>query len=108
WGVIHTLRAFLPAMVERGEGGHVVVALVAFLTGPAPAAVRLRRAIGRPGPVGRWVHANRGPLRWLVVGAAAVVFVFLDRPGAVAVALLALAVALCLAVIRVLDRPPAR
>lgn len=94
------LRALLVAAV--------VVALVAFLTGPAPAAVRLRRAIGRPGPVGRWVHANRGPLRWLVVGAAAVVFVFLDRPGAVAVALLALAVALCLAVIRVLDRPPAR
>jgi len=25
WGVVHTLRAFLPAMVERGEGGHVVV-----------------------------------------------------------------------------------
>jgi NAD(P)-dependent dehydrogenase (short-subunit alcohol dehydrogenase family)/pimeloyl-ACP methyl ester carboxylesterase len=24
-GVVHTLRAFLPAMVERGEGGHVVV-----------------------------------------------------------------------------------
>ncbi|MFL6142294.1 MAG: SDR family oxidoreductase [Labedaea sp.] len=25
WGVVHTLRAFLPAMVARGEGGHLVV-----------------------------------------------------------------------------------
>jgi NAD(P)-dependent dehydrogenase (short-subunit alcohol dehydrogenase family)/pimeloyl-ACP methyl ester carboxylesterase len=25
WGVIHTLRAFLPPLVDRGEGGHIVV-----------------------------------------------------------------------------------
>jgi NAD(P)-dependent dehydrogenase (short-subunit alcohol dehydrogenase family)/pimeloyl-ACP methyl ester carboxylesterase len=25
WGVIHTLRSFLPPLVERGEGGHVVI-----------------------------------------------------------------------------------
>ncbi|MEO6085715.1 MAG: SDR family oxidoreductase [Umezawaea sp.] len=25
WGVVHTLRAFLPGLVERGEGGHAVV-----------------------------------------------------------------------------------
>jgi NAD(P)-dependent dehydrogenase (short-subunit alcohol dehydrogenase family)/pimeloyl-ACP methyl ester carboxylesterase len=25
WGVVHTLRAFLPQLVERGEGGHAVV-----------------------------------------------------------------------------------
>jgi NAD(P)-dependent dehydrogenase (short-subunit alcohol dehydrogenase family)/pimeloyl-ACP methyl ester carboxylesterase len=25
WGVVHTLRAFAPQLVERGEGGHLVV-----------------------------------------------------------------------------------
>lgn len=25
WGVVNTLRAFVPSLVERGEGGHVVV-----------------------------------------------------------------------------------
>jgi NAD(P)-dependent dehydrogenase (short-subunit alcohol dehydrogenase family) len=25
WGVVNTLRAFVPPLVERGEGGHVVV-----------------------------------------------------------------------------------
>ncbi len=25
WGVIHTLRSFLPPLVERGEGGHLVI-----------------------------------------------------------------------------------
>ncbi len=25
WGVVHTLRAFIPQLVQRGEGGHVVV-----------------------------------------------------------------------------------
>jgi NAD(P)-dependent dehydrogenase (short-subunit alcohol dehydrogenase family)/pimeloyl-ACP methyl ester carboxylesterase len=37
WGVIHTLRAFLPAMVERGEGGHVVVTSSAAGYLPSPA-----------------------------------------------------------------------
>ncbi|HEX2131741.1 MAG TPA: SDR family oxidoreductase [Actinophytocola sp.] len=40
WGVIHTLRAFLPGMVERREGGHVVVTSSAagyFVTPSLPA-----------------------------------------------------------------------
>lgn len=37
WGVIHTLRAFLPGMVERREGGHVVVTASAagYLASPS-------------------------------------------------------------------------
>jgi NAD(P)-dependent dehydrogenase (short-subunit alcohol dehydrogenase family)/pimeloyl-ACP methyl ester carboxylesterase len=36
WGVIHTLRAFLPAMVERREGGHVVITSSAAAFVPTP------------------------------------------------------------------------
>jgi NAD(P)-dependent dehydrogenase (short-subunit alcohol dehydrogenase family) len=36
WGVVHTLRAFLPPMVARGEGGHLVVtaSLAGYLATP--------------------------------------------------------------------------
>ncbi|MPZ81601.1 MAG: SDR family oxidoreductase [Actinophytocola sp.] len=37
WGVIHTLRAFLPRMVERKEGGHVVITSSAAGYVPSPA-----------------------------------------------------------------------
>lgn len=36
WGVIHTLRAFLPRMVERTEGGHVVITSSAAGYVPSP------------------------------------------------------------------------
>lgn len=36
WGVVHTLRAFVPRMVERGEGGHVVVTASAAGVLPLP------------------------------------------------------------------------
>jgi NAD(P)-dependent dehydrogenase (short-subunit alcohol dehydrogenase family)/pimeloyl-ACP methyl ester carboxylesterase len=36
WGVVHTLRAFAPHLVERGEGGHLVV--TASMAGYFPTA----------------------------------------------------------------------
>ena len=37
WGVIHTLRAFLPRLVDRSEGGHVVITSSAAGYVPSPA-----------------------------------------------------------------------
>jgi NAD(P)-dependent dehydrogenase (short-subunit alcohol dehydrogenase family)/pimeloyl-ACP methyl ester carboxylesterase len=46
WGVIHTLRAFVPPLVERGEGGHVVVTASAagFLPLPSLSAYGTTKA----------------------------------------------------------------
>ncbi|MFL6118084.1 hypothetical protein [Actinophytocola sp.] len=95
----------------------LVVAVGAFLAGPAVTAVRVRRGAARSltwlrdragvrsGPVGAWVHAWRAALRATSVVLAVLAFVFLDRPSGVAVLLLAALLAVCLAVIQFLDQP---
>jgi hypothetical protein len=99
----------------------LVVALGAFLTGPAVTAVRIRggasqglrwlreqatRAGLRTGPVGGWVHTHRVALRGAVLGLAVLIFVFLDRPSGVAVLVIASLLVVCLAVIQFLDQRP--
>lgn len=46
WGTIHTLRAFLPAMAERREGGHVVITASAagYLVAPSLPAYSTTKA----------------------------------------------------------------
>lgn len=46
WGVIHTLRSFLPPMVERREGGHVVITSSAagYLASPSLSAYGTTKA----------------------------------------------------------------
>jgi hypothetical protein len=95
----------------------VVVAVGAFLAGPSVTAVRLRGGVVRgltwlrdrtglrSGPVGAWVHTYRAALRATAVVLAVLVFVFLDRPSGVAVLLIAVLLAVCLAVIQFLDQP---
>ncbi|GAA1552753.1 hypothetical protein GCM10009789_02910 [Kribbella sancticallisti] len=99
----------------------LVVAAAAFVSGHSVTAVRTRHGfttgIGwlrrtgeaaglRTGPVGSWAHANLTVLRIVVVGLAAVVFVFWDRPTGKTVLLLAVFVVVALAVLEFLARPP--
>jgi NAD(P)-dependent dehydrogenase (short-subunit alcohol dehydrogenase family) len=68
WGVINTLRAFVPPLVERGEGGHVVITSSAagyFATPSLPAYSTTKAAVlmlaqclaGELAPVGVGVSA---------------------------------------------------
>ena len=97
----------------------LVIALAAFLTGPAPAAMRTRRVVTtsidwlrrhswlrrRGGAVGDWVHGHRAGLRIGVVIVAVLVFVFLDQLSVTTVLVLVLALCVCLGVIQFLDQP---
>lgn len=46
WGVVNTLRSFVPALVSRGEGGHVVVtaSMAGFFATPTLAAYSTTKA----------------------------------------------------------------
>ncbi|WP_433264946.1 SDR family oxidoreductase [Actinosynnema sp. CS-041913] len=46
WGVVHTLRAFAPQLVERGQGGHLVVtaSMAGFFPTPALPAYSTTKA----------------------------------------------------------------
>jgi hypothetical protein len=94
----------------------LVIALGAFLAGPSATAVRVRSGVLRSvnwlrqqglrtGRVGIFVHAYRNALRGAAIGLAVLIFVFLDRPSGLAVLVIALLLALCLAVIQLLDQP---
>ena len=60
----------------------------------------------RSGPVGPWVYAHRGLLRGAAVGLAVLVFVLLDRPTGLDVALVALGLVLVLGVIEFIGPAP--
>lgn len=68
WGVVNTLRAFLPSLVERGEGGHVVVtssaagflplpSLPAYGASKAAVLMLAQSLAGELGPAGIGVSA---------------------------------------------------
>jgi hypothetical protein len=108
--VVRFLRDGLRTLLVLG----LVVALGAFLAGPSATAVDIRRGVVRGLAwlrtrsglrTGPWVHNHRVALRGAAIGLAVLVFVFLDRPGWLAVVLIAALLALCLAVVQFLDRP---
>ena len=118
--VFDTLVRFLRTSLRATAVLGLVVALGAFMTGPAPAAVRARRflegGIGslrggaeaagwNTGPVGAWIYANKRGLRIAILIAAGLVLVFWTRPTALVVLLTALVCLLAFGVIEFLGRP---
>ncbi|WP_433505799.1 hypothetical protein ACQP04_04465 [Pseudonocardia halophobica] len=116
--VVRFVRAALRTLFVIG----LVVTLAAWVTGPSPAAVRLRAAlaggvaslrrgaVGRwlaEGPVGPWVHAHLTLLRTGLVVLAALVLVLIDRPSGWDVLWIVVALVVLLGIVQFLDQPRA-
>lgn len=95
----------------------LVVAIGAFFTGPATAAVRTRRALAsgirwlrahgeraglRTGPAGAWTAAHKTLLRVAAVGIVALIFVFWGQPSVAVVVWLVVLLLVLLGVIELL------
>ncbi|WP_233552868.1 hypothetical protein, partial [Jiangella rhizosphaerae] len=87
--VVSLLRTTLRMVLAVG----LVVALVAWLTGPSPQAVSVRRGVARLGSVGSgwgwrdsaavgWLRAHKRPVQVAVLAVAVLVFVFWNYPNA--------------------------
>ncbi|WP_116948883.1 hypothetical protein [Jiangella endophytica] len=87
--VVSLLRTTLRAVLAVG----LVVALVAWLTGPSSQAVAVRRGVGRLGSIGSewgwrdsaavgWLRAHKRPVQIAVLVLAILVFVFWNYPTA--------------------------
>jgi len=114
--VVRFLRTALRTLFLVG----LIVALGAFLVGPAHTAVRLRGALSRmtdrlrggavrrrlqDGPVGPWVHEYRTALRTGLVLLAALVVIFLDRPSGGDILAVALTLVVLLGAVEFLNQP---
>ena len=119
--VFDTLVRFLRNGLRAAAVLGLVVALAAFLSGPSAAAVRgrtgLKSGIGalrgsaeeagwNTGAVGVWTYAHKRALRVGVLVVAGLVLVFWNRPTVLVVIMTAVIVALALAVVEFLARPP--
>jgi hypothetical protein len=117
-----TMVRFLRSSVRAGFLLGIVVAIAAYLTGPAPAAVATRRgvghgvagirsAVGRPegaagGQVATTLGTYRTVLRVATLTIAGLVILFWDRPGPAVVITVAVLAAVVLIVLEVLSAPP--
>jgi hypothetical protein len=116
--LIRFVREALRALLVVG----LIVAAGAFLTGPAAAAVSIRRAVRsgigrvrdlgerrglRTGPVGDWTATHKTVLRVAAVALVALIFVFVGEPTLALVIWLVLLLLVALGVIELLGgRPP--
>lgn len=112
------IRLSLRAVLVAG----LVVAIGAFFTGPAHAAVQTRSALNSglarlrrfgelkgvsTGPVGRWTYARRRGLRVGAVALAALIFVFWGQPTALVVIVIAVLLLVSLGAIELIGSPGA-
>jgi hypothetical protein len=119
--VFDTLVRFLRTGIRALAVLALLVAVAAFLTGPASGSVRtraaLRKGIGslrgsaesagmNTGRAGTWIFAHRGALRATVLVAAGLVLMFWSQPTAAVVIGVAVLVALALALVEFFGSPP--
>jgi hypothetical protein len=116
--VFDTLSRYLRAGTYVGLGIGVVLAGAAWLAGPAPAARRARQilgaalggvwreaeALGRPGPVGRYVASHRSAIRLGTAGLVFGLFLAWGQHALGVVIGLAVVLALLLAAIQLVAR----
>jgi hypothetical protein len=116
--LVHFLRVTLRVVLVVG----LVVAIGAFFTGPARAAVQTRNGIKSgfdwvrnfgerrgvsTGPVGQWTYHHRRGLRIGAVALFAVIFVFWGTPTVAVVIVLVILLLVVLGLIELIGRPPA-
>lgn len=116
--LVHFIRLGLRVLLAVG----LVVALGAFFTGPARAAVQTRKGLVSgidkirhygerrgvtAGPVGQWTYQHRHLLRIAAVALVALILVFWGQPTALAVILLVVVLLVLLGLIELVARPPA-
>jgi hypothetical protein len=116
--LVHFLRETLRVVLAVG----LVVAIAAFFTGPARAAVQTRAGIKSgfewirhfgerrgvsTGPVGEWTYQHRRGLRIGVVALFALIFVFWGQPTPLVVIVMVILLLVILGLIELIGRPPA-
>ena len=117
--LVHFLKNGLRVVLLVG----LIVAIAAYFAGPSRTAVQTRSALksgadwvrdfgGRKGmsagPAGRWTYLHRTALRIGAVALAALIFVFLSEPTALAVIVIVAVLLILLGLIELIGgRPPA-
>jgi hypothetical protein len=119
--IFDTIVVYLRTTLRAVLAVAVVVGAAAYLSGPAPAAIRTRRAVRRgvravqsgawrlglhTGPVGTWVGRYKRILQWVTLGIAGLVLVFWDYPTAAVVGVVALCALVVLALIELIAVAP--
>lgn len=120
--VFETLVRFLRSSLRAVAVLFLLLAVAAFMTGPSTGAVRARGSVQRglgslrgsaeaagwqTGPVGDWIYAHRGALRFTTFLAGGLALMFWSQPTVWVVVGVAAIVVLVLLLIELLGRPPA-